>query len=115
MIKYIGMYAASLLLIGCSSVGTLNQTVQHVYNTEIITIKEKQDVSHCPVYKPLPTSAIPELPLMKVRHAADNNEREVVVILTKYIRDLREYIAKEKKEELLHHKKYLDSCSTEVK
>ena len=116
MIKYIALAFYSLLLVGCSSVGNINRTTQHFYNIEIITVNEPLSSNNgCPAYAPLPVTVTPEVPLVKLRQAADKGDHEVIVVLTKYIRDLREYIAKEKKEEMLHQQQYLDSCHAEVK
>lgn len=121
MKKYTTMALCSFLLTGCSNMGSQSRTIQHIYNTEIvnnenITIQEsKQHTLACPIYIPLSSTAAPDIPILKVRQAADKSDHEVVVELTKYIRDLREYIAKQKKDEKLHYQKYLDSCLAEVK
>lgn len=116
MKKYIASTLCIFTLLGCSNIANLNRTTQHIYNTEIITVKDTPQITNsCTVYTPLPVTATPEMPIVKLRQAADKSDHEVVIVLTKYIRDLREYIAKEKKEEILHHQKYLESCQAEVK
>ena len=116
MSKHTPLLLGLLLLTGCSNMGNLNRT-QHIYNNEYITIHESSTAktAECPKYTPLPTYYAPEVPLDKLRHAASRGDHEVVLTMTKYIKDLRENIAKRKKEEQLHYENYLKSCTSELK
>lgn len=115
MIKRIALLLCSVTLGACSNMANLHVTTQHIYNTKIITIKESAAPDVCGKYQPLPASATPDLPIDKIRLAADQSDHEVIFLLTKYIRELREYISREKKEELAHHQKYLSDCESTLK
>ena len=110
MIKPINLLISVLLFTGCSNIG--NRNTQHIYNTEVITVRENttSKKSDCPKYVPLATYHAPELPLEKLRVAVDKGDHEVVLAMTKYVKELREHIAKRKKEEQHHYEQYLNSC-----
>lgn len=116
MTKYITLTFFAFMLSGCSNMGNTKHITQYIYNTEIVTIKEPTiPTKECPPYVPLSVTITPEVPIVKIRQAADKSDHEVVIVLTKYIRDLREYIAKEKKEELIHQQQYLSNCDSTLK
>lgn len=94
-----------------------NRNEQYIYNTEITTTHESSLTKHaeCPKYAPLFLQPVPEVPIDKLRAAADKGDHEVILVMTKHIKELREHIAKRKKEEQTHYETYLKSCATELK
>lgn len=116
MSKRLSLLFTMLLVSGCSNMGNIHRT-QHIYNNEYVTVHEAVTAksSECPKYIPLPIYFAPEVPLEKLRHAATKGEHDVILTMTKYIRELRENIAKRKKEEQQHYENYLKSCTLELK
>jgi tRNA G37 N-methylase Trm5 len=97
--------------------GNSSSTTQNFYNTEYvsneyITIGEQKE---CRMYVPLDYTLTPDIPILKIRQAADKSDAEVILELTKYLKELREYIAKEKREQKAHYQNYIDACLSEVK
>lgn len=105
-----------LALAGCSSVGdiTYNQSI-HSNDYVTITAPTPARTSDCPRYTPLPPFNPPDVPLEKLRSALDKNDHEVIIELTKYIRELRESISKRKKENIQHYENYSKSCAQQLK
>lgn len=105
-----------LALSGCSSVGNVTYN-QSIHNNDYVTITNTAParISDCPKYIPLPPFMPPDVPLEKLRGALDKNDHEVIVELTRYIRELRESISKTKKENTQHYEAYSKSCSQQLK
>ena len=106
----------SFFLLSCSNVGNGNRIIRHAHNTEIKASKDAAEYDKtCPIYTLPAATVAPEIPVDKIRSAANKSDGEVIAMLTKHIRDLREYISKEKREAIIHHQKYLTICEFELK
>lgn len=116
MTKSLSLLTAVLFLTGCSNMGNHTQT-QYIFKTENVTNKEAQavKVEACEKYTPLPVYLPPEIPLDKLRQATHEGEREVIIELTKYIKEIRESVVKRKKDERIHYENYLKTCPAEAK
>lgn len=116
MPKRTTIFFTLLFVTGCSNIGNISNT-KNIYNNEYITVHETLSTkeAQCPKYIPLPVYAALEVPLEKIKSAAAKGDHSVVLVMTKYIRELRENIAKRKKEEQLHYENYLKSCQPELK
>lgn len=116
MTKHLILLFTLLLVSGCSNMGNLSRT-QHVYNNQYITIHEPAPIksTECPKYLPLPTYFAPEVPLDRLRQAASKSDHDVVLAMTRYIKELRENIAQRKKDEQAHYDNYLKNCSDQLK
>lgn len=104
---------ALVLLMSCSNITNLDES-RHIYNNEYITVNETHNTKKpdCPKYIPLPVYFAPEVPLDKIKRAANKSDHEVVLLMTAYIKELREDIARRKKDEQLHYDNYLNNCQT---
>ncbi len=108
---------APFLLVGCYNISSYT-TLQYINSNNEETINNEQTevvVHDCPLYVPLPPIVLPDVPVDKIRKAALKNDQEVINLMTKHIRELRERVATRKKEELEHYQNYLIKCNTEVK
>lgn len=116
MTKPLSLLAAVLFLTGCSNMGNHTQT-QYIFKTENVTQKETPVPKRqgCAKYIPLATYLPPDIPMDKLKQAIHEGEKETILELTRYIRDIRESVVKRKKDEKLHYEDYLKTCPDEAK
>lgn len=105
------------MLTGCFNTSTFTNT-HYTQSNEYNFLSQSKEVSKapiCPMYVPLPIVLPPEIPVEKIRKNKVISDKEMLYILTKHIKDLREHIANRKKQEAMHYESYLLECTSSLK
>lgn len=123
MKHYLYLFFLIPFLTSCYNVNSYSNYVNHETYTLVKEPKEIKEqktlqtdsVFTCGIYIPPTTTAAPEIPIDVIKGLKNKSDKEIQVILTTHIKELREYVRNKKQEDTEHYQRYLDRCTHTLK